>query len=102
MATIFGKPPGFFEIKTLCALDEMDPERLKLNHALGYNGSVRSAKNKYALFPPLLYLNNNAKEGINGLFRSHKLMEVCKNSLMFKSSLLQYFTLLHILQVDSR
>ena len=49
-------------------LDEMDPECLKLNHALGYNGSVRSAKNKYTLFPPLLYLNNDLKKGINGLF----------------------------------
>ena len=99
MATIFGKPPGFFEIKTLRALDEMDPERLKLNHALGYNGSARSAKNKYALFPPLLYLNDDPNEGINGLFRSHKLMKVRKNSLMFKSTLLSnsqsIFTSLH-------
>jgi hypothetical protein len=75
-ATIFGKPAGFFDIKALRSLGSTDPERLKLDHALGYKENARSVKNKYAVFPPLLYLNDDPEEGVDGLFRNRKLLEV--------------------------
>ena len=91
-ATIFGKPAGFFDIKALHLLGSADLERLKLNHALGYKENARSAKNKYAAFLPLLYLNDDPEEGIDGLFRNCKLMEARNVHTFLSAFTYQFFS----------